>query len=110
MNGAVAAGALALGAIVVDGVPISADSAIGVGLVVVVLGAAWRLSGQLARIDTKLDNLSALPEKVAGIENRLGKVEIRVQHVEQDLNNLWAAQRGQPPEQGRKPGRHGGET
>lgn len=86
-----------------DPVQLDANSMIGVGLVIVIVGAAWRLSAQLATINTKLDNLSPLPEKVQAIDSRLANVEARIETLEEDLNNLWAAVRSDDPGTVRSP-------
>lgn len=53
----------------------------GVGLVVLI-GAAWSLSGKLATLVAKLEFLSKLPERLASVELNIGKLET-------DVNQLW---------------------
>jgi hypothetical protein len=85
---------------------ISSETAISLVTVVVLIGAAWRLSWLLSRIDARTENL---PARVAHIEQQGAttheKVSLLQQHVltlEQDVNNLWTAYRGEPPETARR--------
>jgi hypothetical protein len=50
----------------------------------VIIGVAWKLSAMLATINTHLEHLKGLPERV-------GKVEQRVGIIERDVHNLWQA-------------------
>jgi hypothetical protein len=50
---------------------------------VVVIRAAWTLSERLTKVDSRLELLSVLPEKVAELDKRMFKVEY-------DLNALFS--------------------
>jgi hypothetical protein len=74
---------------------IDSNTAISLATVIILLGASWRLSWLLSRIDSRTDGL---PEKVSKLEasnNALSKeVALLKQHVEgmeSDVNNLWSA-------------------
>jgi hypothetical protein len=61
---------------------IDATSMLSVGMLVVVIGAVWRLSSLLSRIDEKLKRaleelavLAPLPGKVALLEQRMERAE-----------------------------------
>jgi hypothetical protein len=61
---------------------IDATSMVSVGMLVVVIGAVWRLSSLLSRIDEKLKRaleelavLAPLPGKVALLEQRMARAE-----------------------------------
>jgi hypothetical protein len=61
---------------------IDATSMVSVGMLVVVIGAVWRLSSLLSRIDEKLKRaleelavLAPLPGKVALLEQRMERAE-----------------------------------
>ena len=80
--------------------PVSAQSAISVGLMVTIIGAvAWlsraltRSEEQLKGINEKLVILSSLPERMALLEREVGHVKDHVATLEGDINNLWTAWR-----------------
>jgi hypothetical protein len=61
---------------------IDATSMVSVGMLIVVIGAVWRLSSLLSRIDEKLKRaleelavLAPLPGKVALLEQRMERAE-----------------------------------
>ena len=63
---------------------IDGATAVSVSLVLGVLAAAWRLSGQLSRIEERLkqlDGLLTLPEK-------FGRLETRVETLENEVKTL----------------------
>jgi Co/Zn/Cd efflux system component len=85
---------------------ISSDTAISLATVVVLLGASWRISWFLSRIDSRTEQL---PKRVDDIEDSMNRVDSRValmqahvESLEDDINNLWAAYREDPPDRGRR--------
>jgi hypothetical protein len=69
---------------------VSADTAISVGLVIVVLTAAIKLVAQLSDIKAELKRHEKVPEKVDNIEREMITVKGRLGDLEEDMNNLWA--------------------
>lgn len=63
---------------------------------VAVLTAAWRLSSLLTKLEMKLEVLQSLPARLSDVEDQL-------MILEDDINNLWAVQRGGDIEQTRVP-------
>lgn len=85
---------------------ISSDTAISLATVLILLGASWRLSWLLSRIDSRTEKL---PERVTALETGLndvkgemnmgiGRLQTHVENLEMDVNNLWAAYREDPPD------------
>lgn len=68
------------------GVQVSADSAISIGLLVVVITATWKLSSLLTSINLKLERFEKLPDRV----NQLAE---RIESLSEDVDLLWAGER-----------------
>lgn len=69
----------------VQAAPIEATTAVSISLLVIVVGAGWRLSGQLARIETRLSELS----KLDSLPERFGRVEQKIDGMEREMEALW---------------------
>jgi hypothetical protein len=50
-------------------------SAIGVTLLIAFTGAMWRIASRMASIDTKMDSLTGIPDRVTKLEVRLERIE-----------------------------------
>ncbi|MBW3569699.1 MAG: hypothetical protein KY467_01215 [Gemmatimonadetes bacterium] len=81
---------------------ISSETALSLVTVVVLIGAAWRLSWYLSRIDSRTE---ALPERMLAVEKQVtealrGQASMRAElrTMEDDINNLWSAFRQDSPE------------
>jgi hypothetical protein len=70
--------------------PISSDTAVSVGFLVILVGATWRLAVLLTEIKQSLKELASMPKQLKNLSNRLQAVEV-------DLNNLFAAVRTEDP-------------
>jgi len=80
--------------------PLTAQSAVSIGLMVTIIGAVAWLSRALTRgeeqmkaINEKLAALVSLPERMALIERDVGEVRDHIRTLEGDVNNLWSAVR-----------------
>lgn len=76
---------------------------VSIGVLIVVIGAAWRVSSLLARIDENLKRalgelaiLAPVPGNVALLEQRMGRAE-------NDINELWDLNRADPDPPRRRP-------
>lgn len=69
--------------------PIDTTTAVSLGVLVVVLGASWRLSSLLARIEEKLSNALTQLALHAGTPERLKGVEVRLEKAEEEIAALW---------------------
>lgn len=76
---------------------ISVESAISIGVLVIVVGAAWRLSAILTDINAQLKTHEGTPQKVNDIKLDLSKMNSRIGDLEDDVNNLWAFARTEDP-------------
>lgn len=73
---------VAITLLLAQGVQVDTTSVVSVGVLVVVLGATWRLSSLLSQINERLGQaledlreLKPVPEKVALLEQRVTRVE-----------------------------------
>ena len=80
--------------------PVTAQSAISVGLMITIIGAVAWLSRVLTRsemelkgINEKLMELRTLPERMALLEREVGHVKDHMVTMEGDINNLWTSVR-----------------
>ena len=80
-------------------VGIDPTTTVSVAVIIVVLGAAWKLSSQLTRIEitldtatTKLAALARLPELFGRIEQRVDHIETEVEQIKIELHNRWGGQ------------------
>lgn len=80
--------------------PLTAQSAVSIGLMITIIGAVAWLSRALTRgeeqmkaINEKLAALVSLPERMALIERDVGDVKDHIRTLEGDVNNLWTAVR-----------------
>lgn len=70
------------------------SSFVSVGVLIVVLGAAVRVSTLLARIDEKLQNALLQLGGLAPVPGKVALLEQRMDRAETDLDELWAVHRG----------------
>jgi hypothetical protein len=70
---------------------LSNESLLPLGFVVVILGFVWRLAYLMAEIKNSLKALERTPRQLSALTRR-------VQAIEYDLNNLWAAVRTGDPD------------
>jgi hypothetical protein len=68
---------------------VDTTTAVSLGVLVVVLGASWRLSSLLARIEEKLSSALQQIALLANTPERLGRIEERLDTVERDVHDLW---------------------
>jgi hypothetical protein len=68
---------------------IDGTTAVSVAMVLVVLGATWRISSLLARIEEKLSNALKSLSLLADTPERLGRMEERLQVAEREIGALW---------------------
>lgn len=69
--------------------PLTANSVISIGLMIVIVGATWKISSMFTTLNLKLDKLEGLPARVRKIEDYLLTQQ-------EDLNNLFALVRAGP--------------
>jgi hypothetical protein len=72
-------------------VPVTVDTttAVSVGMLVIVLGATWRISSLLARIEEKLSNALVQLSHLQDTPERMGRFEERLGTAEKSLTALW---------------------
>jgi hypothetical protein len=85
---------------------ITSDTAISLATVLVLLGASWRISWFLSRIDSRTEQL---PKRVSDVESSVSEVkggvallQAHLESLEDDINNLWAAYREDAPDRSRR--------
>lgn len=76
---------------------ISVESTISIAVLVIVVGAAWRLATILSDIRGQLERHSGTPEKVNAIQVDMSSMSHRLTDLEEDVNNLWAFARTEDP-------------
>jgi hypothetical protein len=69
---------------------ISSDTAVSIGFLLILVGGTWRLAVLLTEIKQGLKELAGTPKQLRVVSSRL-------QAVEADLNNLFAAVRAEDP-------------
>lgn len=72
---------------------ISAESFVSIGLLIVVIGAAWKLAGLLTRIDLRVQSVADAQKPLETVPSRVGNLETRMDRAEEDINDLWAETR-----------------
>jgi hypothetical protein len=77
--------------------PIDSNTAISVGLLIVLLTAAIKINSILKDITNELKTHSKTPEKIDSMEKSMIKLEGKVSMLEGDINNLWASTRTDDP-------------
>lgn len=76
---------------------ISVESTISIAVLVIVVGAAWRLSAILTDIKAQLAKHEGTPQKVTEIGLDMSDMSHRLTDLEEDVNNLWAFARTEDP-------------
>jgi hypothetical protein len=71
-------------------------SVVSVSVLIVVLGAAWRLSSLLSRIDERLRQALAELEKLSAIPGKVALLEQRMTQMESEVGELWEWHRKAP--------------
>jgi hypothetical protein len=74
---------------VVPPVTLDATTAVSLGMVLIVLGATWRISSLLARIEEKLSNALFQLSHLHDTPERMGRMEERMGSAEKSLAALW---------------------
>lgn len=69
---------------------ISSDTAVSIGFLLILVGGTWRLAVLLTEIKQGLKELAGTPKQLKVVSRRLQAVEV-------DLNNLFAAVRTEDP-------------
>ena len=78
---------------------LSSETAISVGLFVVVVSAIWKLATTLADIRADLRTHAGTPAAIEAMGKTLVQVDGRLKFLEEDVNTLWATTRADDPEQ-----------
>jgi cell fate (sporulation/competence/biofilm development) regulator YmcA (YheA/YmcA/DUF963 family) len=76
---------------------IDSNTAVSVGLLLVIISAVIKLNSMLKDITNELKNHAKTPEKVEKIEKTLMRTDHRIETLESDVNNLWAFARTDDP-------------
>lgn len=75
---------------------INTNTVISLATVLVLIGAAWRLSATLTKICEQLRPLQKVPDRLARVESQVRDVRSHVEGLEEDVNLLWTTERGEP--------------
>lgn len=72
-----------------QGTQIDMTSLVSVSVLIVVLGAAWRLSSLLSRIDERIRQALAELEKLSSLPGKVAVLEQRISRIEAEMGELW---------------------
>lgn len=88
------------------------NSAISIGLMIVIITATGYISrmftrheAKLDRLDEKMDDLSPVPERLTKLERKVGEAVSHLEGLEDDVNTLWTTARGESLDIVRRKGR-----
>lgn len=76
-----------------SGAEINTNTVISLATVLVLIGAAWKLSATLAQIYEQLRPLQKVPDRLTRVENQVREVRSHVEGLESDVSALWTTER-----------------